>query len=105
MVSRFRQGGQRRRGRPRFYSRRKVCAFCADHVSHIDYKDLGRLRRYVSERGQNGASTQDGDVRQVPAAAFDGDKESQASCSAPLFAGSHTGGPGSVFLARGRRFA
>ena len=52
MVSRFRQGGQRRRGRPRFYSRRKVCAFCADHVTKIDYKDLGRLRRYVSERAR-----------------------------------------------------
>ena len=52
MVSRFRQGGQRRRGRPRFYSRRKVCSFCADHVAEIDYKDLGRIRRYVSERAR-----------------------------------------------------
>ena len=52
MVSRFRQGGQRRRGRPRFYSRRKVCSFCADHVTEIDYKDLGRIRRYVSERAR-----------------------------------------------------
>ena len=54
MVSRFRQGGQRRRGRPRFYSRRKVCSFCADHirVKDIDYKDLGRIRRYVSERAR-----------------------------------------------------
>ena len=53
MVSRFRPGGQqRRRGRPRFYTRRKVCAFCADHVSDIDYKDLGRIRRYVSERAR-----------------------------------------------------
>jgi len=32
--------------------RRKVCAFCVDKVDHIDYKDLGRLRRYVSERGK-----------------------------------------------------
>jgi len=44
-------------GRPprrdyRSYNRRKVCAFCVDHVSEIDYKDLGRLRRYVSERGK-----------------------------------------------------
>jgi small subunit ribosomal protein S18 len=29
-----------------------VCAFCVDHVTEIDYKDLGRLRRYVSDRGK-----------------------------------------------------
>lgn len=32
--------------------RRKVCAFCADKIEHIDYKDVSRLRRYVSERGK-----------------------------------------------------
>jgi small subunit ribosomal protein S18 len=32
--------------------RRKVCNFCADKVEHIDYKDLNRLRRYVTERGK-----------------------------------------------------
>src|SRR3990170_6388418 len=40
--------GRRGRGGPR----RKVCAFCVDHVDHIDYKDVGRLRRYISERGK-----------------------------------------------------
>ena len=46
-------GGDREgRGmRPR-RSRRKVCAFCADKVEHIDYKDTGRLRKFVSERGK-----------------------------------------------------
>lgn len=52
MASRYRQGGQRRRGRPRFYSRRKVCSFCVDRATKIDYKDLGRIRRYVSERAR-----------------------------------------------------
>lgn len=33
-------------------SRRKVCTFCADHVEVIDYKDVARLRKYVSERGK-----------------------------------------------------
>lgn len=33
-------------------SRRKVCSFCVDKVEHIDYKDTGRLRRYISERGK-----------------------------------------------------
>ena len=45
------QGGfQRRRGRPRYYARRKICTFCVDKVKHIDYKDVGRLRRFISDR-------------------------------------------------------
>jgi small subunit ribosomal protein S18 len=32
--------------------RRKVCSFCADKVQVIDYKDVGRLRRYLSERAK-----------------------------------------------------
>ena len=32
--------------------RRKVCAFCVDKVTSIDYKDTAKLRRYLSERGK-----------------------------------------------------
>lgn len=32
--------------------KRKVCSFCTDKIAYIDYKDVGRLRRYVSERGK-----------------------------------------------------
>jgi small subunit ribosomal protein S18 len=32
--------------------RRKVCAFCADKTSQIDYKEINRLRRYLSERAK-----------------------------------------------------
>ncbi len=32
--------------------RRKVCIFCVDHIEFIDYKEVGRLRRYISERGK-----------------------------------------------------
>ena len=32
--------------------RRKVCAFCVEKVTHIDYKNAARLRRYVSDRGK-----------------------------------------------------
>ena len=42
----------RREGRPRYYARRRVCAFCVDHVDDISYKDLGRLRRYLSDRAK-----------------------------------------------------
>lgn len=40
------------RGRGRYAPRRKVCQFCVDKVDNIDYKDVTRLRRYVSERGK-----------------------------------------------------
>ena len=39
-----------RRGRPRYYSRRKICGFCVDHVEYIDYKDTDRFRRYMTDR-------------------------------------------------------
>jgi len=32
--------------------RRKSCHFCKDKVAEVDYKTLGTLRRYVSERGK-----------------------------------------------------
>ena len=32
--------------------RRKVCQFCVEKVNGIDYKDVGRLRRFTSERGK-----------------------------------------------------
>jgi len=32
--------------------RKKVCNFCVDKVEVIDYKDVSRLRRYISERAK-----------------------------------------------------
>ena len=32
--------------------RRKVCSFCVDKVEHIDYKDVAKLSRFVTERGK-----------------------------------------------------
>jgi len=36
------------------YTRRKkkVCVFCVDKNSTIDYKDVNKLKRFVSERGK-----------------------------------------------------
>ena len=31
---------------------RKVCAFCAEKIDYIDYKEISRLRRFVSDRGK-----------------------------------------------------
>jgi len=49
-----RQARSRRRypvRRP-FSRRRKVCAFCVDHIDQVDYKDIELLRRFISERGK-----------------------------------------------------
>ena len=32
--------------------KRRQCNFCADKVEHIDYKEVPKLRRYVTERGK-----------------------------------------------------
>jgi small subunit ribosomal protein S18 len=32
--------------------RRKVCGFCVDNIGEVDYKDIARLRRHISERGK-----------------------------------------------------
>ena len=38
-----RRGGMRRK---------KVCQFCADKTETIDYKDIEKLKKYVTERGK-----------------------------------------------------
>ena len=40
-----RRGGARK-------GRKKVCSFCVDKVDCIDYKDVAKLRKYVTERGK-----------------------------------------------------
>jgi len=45
-----RPGGGRPRGR--YAPRRKVCSFCVDHVKNIDYKDVDRIRRFISDRAK-----------------------------------------------------
>lgn len=32
--------------------RKKVCVFCADKNAVIEYKDVNKLRKYISERGK-----------------------------------------------------
>ena len=43
---------QQRMQRPNRQRRKKVCTFCADKIEHIDYKDVNRLRKYISERAK-----------------------------------------------------
>jgi small subunit ribosomal protein S18 len=39
----------RERGRK---GKRKVCQFCVDKITDVDYKETTRLRRYLTERGK-----------------------------------------------------
>ncbi|QED50246.1 30S ribosomal protein S18 [Cytobacillus dafuensis] len=41
--------GGRRGGRAK---RRKVCFFTANGITHIDYKDVDLLKKFISERGK-----------------------------------------------------
>ncbi len=40
---------ERRGGRK---SRKKVCTFCVENITEIDYKDVNKLRRYISDRAK-----------------------------------------------------
>lgn len=42
-----RRGGFRMRR-----ARRKICSFCVDKATDIDYKEVIKLRKFVSERGK-----------------------------------------------------
>lgn len=42
---------RRRQGGGRF-GRRRVCSFCVDKATSIDYKEPAKLRRYLSDRGK-----------------------------------------------------
>ncbi|WP_409372117.1 30S ribosomal protein S18 [Pseudobacteroides cellulosolvens] len=41
------KGGMRMRR-----AKKKVCAFCVDKVTDIDYKDVAKVRKFISERGK-----------------------------------------------------
>jgi small subunit ribosomal protein S18 len=38
--------------KPKYVPKRKVCAFCAEKVSKIDYKNTEKLRSYISDRAK-----------------------------------------------------
>lgn len=42
-----RRGGMKNRR-----AKRKVCSFCMDKTEFIDYKDINKLRKYVTEKGK-----------------------------------------------------
>src|SRR4030042_2023809 len=44
--------GPRPKRKGRFPFRRKACSFCVEGVKAIDYKEVGRLRRFLSDRAR-----------------------------------------------------
>ncbi|MCG0238431.1 MAG: 30S ribosomal protein S18 [Bacillota bacterium] len=40
---------RRERGRR---PKKRVCSWCVDKIETIDYKDVGRLKRFITERGK-----------------------------------------------------
>lgn len=40
---------KRERGRR---GKKRICSFCVDKMTSIDYKDLPKLKKYVTERGK-----------------------------------------------------
>lgn len=48
MAATTKKRAQKKERRPK----RKVCNFCADKITDINYKDVTRLRKYISERGK-----------------------------------------------------
>jgi small subunit ribosomal protein S18 len=45
-------GGDEERPRRRMGRRRRVCIMCADKIKVVDYKNVGFLRRFVSDRAR-----------------------------------------------------
>lgn len=37
---------------PKRVHKKKVCVFCVEHVEDIDYKDVAKLRRFITEKGK-----------------------------------------------------
>ena len=44
--------------------KKKVCQFCKDKVTYVDYKDTGLLRKFISDRGKIRARRVTGNCRQ-----------------------------------------
>ncbi|MZP29912.1 30S ribosomal protein S18 [Heliobacterium undosum] len=41
-----------RKGRKGRRPRRRICFFCVDKIETVDYKEVGKLRKYITERGK-----------------------------------------------------
>lgn len=44
--------GEEKQKRMRRAPKKKVCAFCVEKAEEIDYKDVAKLKRYITEKGK-----------------------------------------------------
>ena len=76
---------ERAQRRPRMRRiRRKFCAFCAEKTTGIDYKDVAKLRKFISESGKI-AQKSNRCLRKASERAGCSHQESKSHGSAPLY--------------------
>ena len=75
MENNKRRGGMRRK---------KVCQFCADKTEAIDYKDVEKLKKYVTERGKILPKRITGTCADTSERSNEGNQESKNRSSAAL---------------------
>ena len=46
------ENGEEKQKRVRRAPKKKVCAFCVEKAEEIDYKDVAKLKRYITEKGK-----------------------------------------------------
>jgi len=39
-------------GSKNFKAKKRICGFCMDKAESIDYKEISKIRKYISERGK-----------------------------------------------------
>jgi ribosomal protein S18 len=91
-------------GRGKFVPKRKVCPFCVEKSSYIDYKEPAKLGRFITDRGKIGPRRMTGCCAKHQRALAEAIKRARHLALLPC-APAHihaTGGVGVVRRARGR---
>ena len=73
------EGGFKKRGPAR--RRKKVCVFCGKENNEIDYKDVAKLKKYVSERGKILPRRITGNCAKTSESPYSSNQESKTHCS------------------------
>ena len=73
------EGGFKKRGPAR--RRKKVCVFCGKENNEIDYKDVAKLKKYVSERGKILPRKIAGNCAKTQRGPYSSNQESKTYCS------------------------
>src|SRR2546423_5206036 len=94
MAGKSSEGRSRKRLAPLTGGRRKSCFFCKTKVDEIDYKNVGELRRYVSERGKIRSRRISGACRRHQRQGAGAPERARAMGLPPLVAAGRRGGRG-----------